>query len=922
MEGRTLGARILPSIRRMKVLRRKSFLFITALLMLMLCFSFNALADESPIQLKLESGETISCYVEPWEDDNSKFDLYLTLPEGHEGDELTTYVYYNGKAKAVIFQTGTFDETGDWSYTDTAVCQKNTPVTIDTTLLKETYSPGDSRQMINTAGSGIFYLHLAPPAPEVKTFKTGGIANYAGNAMDCPLAATFENTADDTPVKLYITAQENGTSAQAVEGTLQELTASQVGSEIATPETFISLDDLEAGNYWVVVEVGESRAYRPVTVYATAREYAEAARERFVNWYQTKGFYSGENYLGLSAQTGNGTGIDWEAYIFGAMGYEADSELLASSDGKTYLDMKEEHFSSMAEEDLVKNEGSAPAAKILGRQILGIAGLGGDPRNIGGKNLVEAMISLAYKDHDIEGGELNLDADGGLHIRVAENDTICECYFLLALEVCNATEEEGYTEEVRAAGLKAIRNYWGSVDFSEYTALGDFYSMSLFAHSFLNDVEGMEGEAQKMLDQFRENYKTVIKNGSTMNVFSIAVAHTTLAASGLSFEEYTTDPAWTDANGQSELSKLLEDQNEGGGIGQYDTRMAIYEVLQGLTDMLNGKTCFEIAHETYMEAYPQYSDGYAEAQSVKAQIEALPATITLEQKSAVEAARTAYDALSDAAKALVDEATLAKLTAAEASIAQLTADADKARVVEIQINALPASLTLADKDEVKAARAAYGALSEGEKARVSADVLKKLTDAEDILKELGVSVMTDVAKNQWFYNDVAFCIYEDLFKGMTETTFGPDLNMTRGQFVTVLGRYAGIEENDDSASAVKKFSDVEADDYFAAYVAWAVEKGITDGVSATSFAPEEPMSREQMATFMTRFAKAMNISLAEADHVKFADDEKIGDWAKDAVYRMKAAGLLEGRDGNAFDPQGKTLRSEVAAVLHRFLIME
>lgn len=59
MEGRTLGARILPSIRRMKVLRRKSFLFITALLMLMLCFSFNALADESPIQLKLESGETI-----------------------------------------------------------------------------------------------------------------------------------------------------------------------------------------------------------------------------------------------------------------------------------------------------------------------------------------------------------------------------------------------------------------------------------------------------------------------------------------------------------------------------------------------------------------------------------------------------------------------------------------------------------------------------------------------------------------------------------------------------------------------------------------------------------------------------------------------------------------------------------------------
>ena len=179
----------------------------------------------------------------------------------------------------------------------------------------------------------------------------------------------------------------------------------------------------------------------------------------------------------------------------------------------------------------------------------------------------------------------------------------------------------------------------------------------------------MEGEAQKMLDQFRENYKTDHQKRSTMNVASIAVARYYPGCPGAFLEEYTTDPAWTDANGQSELSEIAgrPREVEDGGIGQYDTRMAIYGELTGAYRCSQpSKTCFEIAHETYIGGLsPVQRRLCAEAQSVKAQIEALPATLPLGTEVRCGSGPDCLRRSSDAAKALVDEATLAKLTAAE-----------------------------------------------------------------------------------------------------------------------------------------------------------------------------------------------------------------------------------------------------------------
>ena len=179
--------------------------------------------------------------------------------------------------------------------------------------------------------------------------------------------------------------------------------------------------------------------------------------------------------------------------------------------------------------------------------------------------------------------------------------------------------------------------------------------------------------------------------------------------------------------------------------------------------------------------------------------------------------------------------------------------------------------------------------------------------------------MTDVEETDWFYNDVSYVLANNIFKGMTETTFGPNVAMTRSMFVTVLGRYAGIEDSSVTYPSFSIFSDVKGSEYYGSHVKWASENGITVGVGNGMFAPDQMISRQDMATMMVRFAKVMNMELPDMDDEIFADDSMIGDYAKEPVYRLKAAAILYGRENNNFDPKASCTRAEVAAVLHRFL---
>ena len=828
-------------------------------LALVLCFSFGVSAEEPLIKLVTESGEEIPCYDEPVTAENGTVThhLYLTVPET-EDNQLTYNVKLvsTGTTYMSFCQLCTIDSDGKATVIKNQALAANKNGTIDTSKLKSKYESGDERYRIQLAISswgdavGYYYLYVTP-LPSVKSFNTEIISNYVGNHADCAIGAVFENVKNDTPVKIYITSKENGTSENAEKDTLVETTVSQVKSNFAETGTVsVPTSELKAGKYWIGIEVGESRQYQEFNMYATAREYAEAAQKLFVKWYQTKGFVKNGEYLGLSADTGNGSGIDWEAYIFGAMGYDANDSLLTSSPNlgnSSYLDLKASKFKNATLESLTANQGSAPASKILGRQILGIAGLGGDPRNIGGANLVEAMISLAYKDHDIAGGELNLDEDGSLRVRLADMDTIAEAYFLLALEVVNATPEEGYTEELRAAGLKTIINAWKDIDLSEATNVSDFYSMTLFACEFLNDVEGMEGEAQKLLDAFRKNYTSVIANGIYMNEFSIAVATTTVVSAGVTLDEYGTDDPWIGENGQSALFELLCQQNAGGGMGQYDTRMASYEVLQGLTDLLNGKTCFRVAHETYMENYPQYSDDYLAGKAVEKQIATI-GEVTLDSKDAIEGARAAYDALTEEQKGFVEN--LDTLIAAEKAYADLTA----------------------------------------------------------------VLPFTDLEQDGWYMEHVRYVYVNGIMNGMTAATFEPDSALTRAMYITMLYRLSGEPE----VKAGSAYDDIKGDEWYAKAVAWGTEKGIVEGY-AGKFAPQDSITREQMAAMMYRYAKLNGCDVSNtASFDAFKDGSSVSDWAKEEMGWAVASKLIQGHDNGTLEPQGNATRAQAAAVLQRF----
>lgn len=117
------------------------------------------------------------------------------------------------------------------------------------------------------------------------------------------------------------------------------------------------------------------------------------------------------------------------------------------------------------------------------------------------------------------------------------------------------------------------------------------------------------------------------------------------------------------------------------------------------------------------------------------------------------------------------------------------------------------------------------------------------------------------------------------------------------------------------------FTDVNDGDWFAEAVAWAYAAGITSGVSETSFAPDECITREQAATFIVRFAEYINCILTEAaEAAEFADAESVSEWAKNSVKLMQAAGIISGKENNMFAPNDETTRAETAKML--ILMME
>ena len=182
--------------------------------------------------------------------------------------------------------------------------------------------------------------------------------------------------------------------------------------------------------------------------------------------------------------------------------------------------------------------------------------------------------------------------------------------------------------------------------------------------------------------------------------------------------------------------------------------------------------------------------------------------------------------------------------------------------------------------------------------------------------EMTTNPFADVNVSDWFYSAVQYAREHGIFSGTSAATFEPNGAMTRGMFVTVLGRMAGVDTAGYKGESV--FTDVAADAYYAPYVAWAAKHGITSGAAEGSFAPHELINRQQMAAFIVRYFETFGVDYDTGTRITTtpADIGGVAEYARDAVMKLWKAGLLAG-DGVHFHPLDNATRAQAATLCMR-----
>ena len=180
------------------------------------------------------------------------------------------------------------------------------------------------------------------------------------------------------------------------------------------------------------------------------------------------------------------------------------------------------------------------------------------------------------------------------------------------------------------------------------------------------------------------------------------------------------------------------------------------------------------------------------------------------------------------------------------------------------------------------------------------------------------SPFTDVKPGDWCYDAVLYAKANGFFSGTSETTFSPNGTMTRGMFVTVLGRMAGIDPAKYGGDT--GFTDVPEGMYYAPYVKWAAQYGITGGTGDGRFSPDALITRQQMAVMLYRFARALGMETVQsgADARGFDDFQQVSAYAEEAIAWATNAAILRGAD-NRLMPQAPCTRAQMITMLNRLL---
>ena len=296
--------------------------------------------------------------------------------------------------------------------------------------------------------------------------------------------------------------------------------------------------------------------------------------------------------------------------------------------------------------------------------------------------------------------------------------------------------------------------------------------------------------------------------------------------------------------------------------------------------------------------------------------------VTLDSKTAIEAARVAYDALTNDQKTLVENYDV--LTAAEAELARLEAEAkyEADLAAAAQVDEMIERLFPVNRysgPAIRMARAAYEALTADQKALVKHydDLVKAEAEFAAIppLRPVGPSKpstptkpdtskdnlpFTDVVSGSWYYDGVKYAYDNGLMNGTGANAFNPNADTTRGMIVTILARMEGVNTSGGAT-------------WYARGREWAMENGISDGTNMTG-----KITREQLAAMLYRYAKMKGYDVSTSASLSgYTDASSVSGWAKEAMQWAVGSGLIQGSN-NALTPQANASRAQIATILMRF----
>nr|WP_295948752.1 flavodoxin [uncultured Agathobaculum sp.] len=172
---------------------------------------------------------------------------------------------------------------------------------------------------------------------------------------------------------------------------------------------------------------------------------------------------------------------------------------------------------------------------------------------------------------------------------------------------------------------------------------------------------------------------------------------------------------------------------------------------------------------------------------------------------------------------------------------------------------------------------------------------------------------TDVDAGAWYADAVSYVTDNGLMGGTSSTAFSPEDAMTRAMLATVLYRAADTP----AVTGTDDFTDTADGTWYADAVLWASQQGLVTGYGDGTFGTDDPVSREQIAAILWRYAGSPQAQDAQA----FSDESTISAYAADAVDWARANGIVNGKENNTFDPQGNATRAEVATILRNYLTM-